>query len=128
MMNKIESLKILFQAIPDLELAVLVGSQATGLATENSDWDIAIRWQKHIHGLNALQRCEDLKQEIANAILVHKDQIDLIEIPFARLAMRALIAEEGIVLKGEASLAWSHFLTQTWGELEDFYWRQRNAA
>lgn len=52
----------------------------------------------------------------------------MIEIPVARLAMRALIAEEGIVLKGEDSLAWNHFLTQIWCEMEDFYWRKRNAA
>jgi predicted nucleotidyltransferase len=127
-MSKIESLKSLLQTIPDLELAVLVGSQATGLATQQSDWDIAIRWQKHIQGLGGLQYGEALKQKLAATLHVHIDQIDLIEIPVARLAMRALIAEEGIVLKGEDSLAWSHFLTQTWCEMEDFYWRKRNAA
>ena len=32
--------------VPELELAVLVGSQANGSATAQSDWDIAIRWAK----------------------------------------------------------------------------------
>ncbi|OGS95982.1 MAG: hypothetical protein A3H31_03275 [Gallionellales bacterium RIFCSPLOWO2_02_FULL_57_47] len=127
-MNKTESLKKLLQTIPDLELAVLVGSRANGSATDKSDWDIAIRWERRVNGLDSLQRCEELKQQIADAIDTHKDQIDLIDIPLARLAMRALIAEEGIVLKGESSLAWSHYLTRTWGELEDYYWRQHNAA
>src|SRR3989338_2580735 len=127
-MNKTESLKKLLQTIPDLELAVLVGSRANGSATDKSDWDIAIRWERRVNGLDSLQRCEELKQQIADAIDTHKDQIDLIDIPLARLAMRALIAEEGIVLKGESILAWSHNLTRTWGELEDYYWRQHNAA
>jgi hypothetical protein len=69
-----------------------------------------------------------LKRKIADTIQVNMDQVDMIEIPVARLAMRAVIAEEGLMLKGENSLEWSHFLTQTWGEMEDFYWRQRNAA
>jgi hypothetical protein len=42
--------------------------------------------------------------------------------------MRAVIAEEGVVIKGEDTLAWSHYLTQTWGELEDYYWRKNHAA
>lgn len=45
-----------------------------------------------------------------------------------RLTMCAVIAEEGIVLKGGETLAWIHFLTKTWGELEDYYWRLAHAA
>lgn len=118
----------LFKTITDLELAVLVGSQAHGTATHRSDWDIAIRWEKQITGWARLEHSETLKQQIANAIEIHKGQIDLIDISLARLAMRAVIAEEGVVLKGEDTLAWSHYLTQTWGELEDYYWRKNNAA
>jgi len=127
-MSKLEALRNLLQNIPDLELAVLVGSRATGTATHQSDWDIAIRWQKHINGLARLDHSENLKRQIADAVGIHQDQIDLIDMTAARLAMRALIAEEGIVLKGEDTLAWSHYLTQTWGELEDYYWRQQHAA
>lgn len=127
-MNKIECLKNVLQTIPDLELAVLVGSRAQGTATHQSDWDIAIRWKKHIKGMENLEHSEILKQKIAETMEIHKDQIDLIDIATARLAMRAVIAEEGIILKGEETLAWSHYLTQTWGELEDYYWRKNNAA
>lgn len=127
-MNKLGYLKKLLQTIPDLELAVLVGSQARGTATDQSDWDIAVRWKKHINGLASLEHSESLKQQIADTLQIHKDQIDLIDMTSARLTMRAVIAEEGVVLKGEDTLAWSHFLTQTWGELEDYYWRQNNAA
>lgn len=127
-MNKLDSLTSFLQTIPDLELAVLVGSRADGTATYQSDWDIAVRWKKHINGLARLEHSEIMKQQIADIMQIHKDQIDLIDIAAARLAMRAVIAEEGILLKGEDTLEWSHYLIQTWGELEDYYWRKNNAA
>ena len=130
---KIEALKHQLQAYPRLELAILVGSRALNtatqdMATQHSDWDIAIRWEKGINNLALLEQAEELKQKIAKAITIHPDQIDLIDITTARLAMRAVIAEEGVILKGEDTLAWSHFLTQTWAELEDYYWRKQHAA
>ena len=125
---KIEALKHLLQAYPHLELAILVGSRALNTVTLHSDWDIAIRWEKGINNLALLEWAEELKQKIAEAISTHPDQIDLIDITTARLAMRAVIAEEGIILKGEDTLAWNHFLTQTWAELEDYYWRKQHAA
>jgi len=125
---KINALKNLLQKTTDLELAILVGSRALGTATQYSDWDIAIRWKKEINSLVCLEHSEALKQKIADTIGTHQDQIDLIYITTARLAMRAVIAEEGVMLKGDDTLAWSHFLTQTWGELEDYYWRKQHAA
>ena len=98
------------------------------MVTEQSDWDIAIRWQKGLNDLTVFEPTELLRHKIAQAINSHADKIDLIDIATARLAMRAVIAEEGITLKGEGSLNWSHFLTQTWAELEDYYWRKQHAA
>lgn len=125
---KVEALKHLLQAYPYLELAILVGSHALNTATQHSDWDIAVRWKKEISGLACLEYAEALKQKIAEAIAIHPDQIDLIDMTTARLTMRAVIAEEGVMLKGEDTLAWSYFLTQTWAELEDYYWRKQHAA
>jgi predicted nucleotidyltransferase len=125
---KIDTLKHLLQGYPDLELAILVGSRALDVAEQHSDWDIAIRWKKDISGLKFLEYSEILRQKIADAIATHQDQIDLIDMATARLAMRAVIAEEGLMLKGDDTLAWSRFLTQTWGELEDYYWRKQHAA
>ncbi len=127
-MTRHAALKNVLQTIPDLRLAVLIGSQADGTATSRSDWDIALLWERHITALERLQNMETLKQKIAEAIAIHRDNIDLIDMVSARLAMCAVIAEEGIVLKGEETLAWSRFLTKTWGELEDYYWRLAHAA
>jgi predicted nucleotidyltransferase len=127
-MTKQDELKKSLQPQPDLELTVLIGSQAGGNAMSQSDWDIAVRWKKNIRGTARLQRMEILKQQITNAIEIHKDQIDCIDMAPARLAMCTVIAKEGIILKGEDTLAWIHYLSQTWAELEEFYWRKSNAA
>jgi predicted nucleotidyltransferase len=122
------TIKDVLQTFPDLELAILIGSQAKGDAKPESDWDIALRWNKNVDALTAHGQTELLKQKISDATHIHKDKIDIIDMTSARLAMRAVIAEEGMVLKGDGTLAWSHFLTQTWAELEDYYWRQSHAA
>ncbi len=127
-MDKLDPLAHLLETISDIDLAVLIGSRVDGTATDQSDWDIAIRWEKQIHPLARLERAEIVKQQIADVMKIDKDKIDWIDIASARLAMRAVIAEEGIILKGDDTLAWSHYLIQTWGELEEYDWRQRNAA
>ncbi|MCM2340145.1 nucleotidyltransferase domain-containing protein [Rhodoferax sp.] len=95
-------------AQPHLEFAVLVGSRATGSARDDSDWDIALQWSPQLDWLSALELTETLRR--------------------ANLAMRASVAEEGLPLMGQDSLAWAHFLQRTWRDLEDFYWEQRHAA
>ena len=45
--------------------------------------------------------------------------VDLVDAPRANLAMRAAIAEEGVVLAGEDGLPWQRFLRRTWRELEE---------
>ena len=114
--------------VPELELAVLVGSQANGSATAQSDWDIAIRWVNGTLPADQLALEAKLVQLIAQTLAIHPDKIDLIQLTAAKLAMREVVANQGVPLKGEQTLAWFHFLTQTWAEVEDFYWRKNHAA
>ena len=116
--------------IPELELAILVGSQASGKAHLNSDWDIAIRWhrQPQFNIITVLAQTETLRRTLAQRLKVTEDKIDLIDLTHARLTMRAVVAEEGLILKGENTLAWHYFLQRTWRELEEFYWNQCYAA
>ena len=106
----------------DLELAILIGSQARGDATQNSDWDIAIRWINKIEPMQRLSKSEKLRRLLAKQLKQPETKIDLVDLTTAKLAMRAVVAEDGIVLKGEDSLVWAHFLQHTWRELESFYW------
>lgn len=114
--------------IADLEFAVLVGSRAQGAARTNSDWDIALKWRQQADWLALLGAQESLRRGIAEILGASPEDIDLIDLPRANLAMRANVAEEGLVLKGEDTLVWARFLTRTWRELEDFYWERAHVA
>lgn len=112
----------IFTAESDLEFAVLIGSRAWGAETTNSDWDIALQWRKDMDWLEQLGRTETLRRNLAEGLTCSETAIDLIDTPRANLAMRAAIAEEGVVLKGSDGLPWQRFLRRTWRELEDHYW------
>lgn len=113
---------------PRLQFAVLVGSRATGAAHAHSDWDIALQWSPQLDWMTVLSETETLRNALAEALHIAPSSIDLIELRRANLAMRASVAEEGLPLCGQESLAWMRFLQRTWRELEDFYWERRHAA
>lgn len=127
---ELECLKLsaILATVPDLELAVLIGSHATGTASPDSDWDIAIQWTRGMGFLEQLAATENLRQKLAETLGRSEQTVDLIDLPTARLAMRAVVAEEGLPLKGGDTLAWNHFLQQTWRELEEHYWEKIYAA
>ncbi|WP_117316662.1 nucleotidyltransferase domain-containing protein [Chromatocurvus halotolerans] len=108
---------------PDVEFAVLVGSRADGSAIPCSDWDIALQLQRKENTyMGELARMETLRHEAATLLDTDPDRVDLISAPSAKLAMRDLIANHGIVLTDSTSLPWLHFLQRTWRDLEDYYW------
>lgn len=122
------SLKNLFAATPEPELAVLIGSRANGTSRPDSDWDFAIQWVRTMGFLQQLAATEQLRNTLAKTLGTSCSGIDLVDIPTARLAMRAVIAEEGHILKGSETLTWHRFLQRTWRELEEHYWEQTYAA
>lgn len=124
----LDNLRLFFSDREEIELALLIGSRATGQIRERSDWDFAIQWRKDIPWIEVLAQTEVLRRELASFLRILPDEVDLVDLPTARLAMRAVVAEEGMVLKGDNTLPWSHFLLHTWGELEDFYWEKQHAA
>ena len=126
--GELERLRAFLAGQPALELAILVGSRADGRAREDSDWDIAIQWPAALSLFDTLAHGETLRRDLAAMLGVAEERIDLIDLPRARLAMRAVVAEDGVPLKGEDSLAWNHFLARTWRELEDYEWERARAA
>ena len=113
---------------PQLEFAVLIGSRAVDTAHSDGDWDIALQWRGDLDWLDVLANTETLRRKLAKTMTTTIDKIDLIELRRANLTIRANVAENGVPLMGEDSLAWGHFLKRTWRELEDFYWELSHAA
>lgn len=113
---------------PQLVFSVLVGSRATGNTHAGSDWDIALQWAPDVNWMDILGQTEALRAQLAQALHIAPQDIDLIDLRRANLAMRAAVAEEGVPLTGTDGLAWMHFLQRTWHELEDHYWEQQHAA
>ena len=111
-----------------LSFAVLVGSRAQGREHHGSDWDIAIRWTPSLGGADKLVATEELRQQLRHALNVSEDRVDLIDLADARLAMRALVAQEGFPLFIRDDLAWIRFLQNTWAQIEDNQWRTQHAA
>jgi len=111
-----------------LAFAVLVGSRAEGKEHADSDWDIAIQWARTLSLTEQLRRTELLRQQLRLALDLDEDKIDLIDVSGAGLVMRALVAEEGKEIVVQDDLAWIRFLSATWFELEDHYWRAQHAA
>lgn len=118
----------ILNTINDLDLAILIGSRAAGTSRQDSDWDIAIRWNRDMDYVQQLAATEQLRRTLAENFGVSEQAVDLIDLPTARLAMRAVVAEEGLPIKGGDSLAWHWFLQRTWRELEEQYWEQTYAA
>lgn len=125
---KYQRIRTILELNPELELAILIGSRATGNAMLQSDWDIAIQWVRELSFFEQLAATEKLRKELSDIQAVPKQSFDLIDLPTARLAMRAVVAEEGVPLKGGDNIAWHHFLQRTWRELEEHYWEQTYAA
>lgn len=126
--DPLERLRAVLAGQPLLELAILVGSRATGRAHPGSDWDLAIQWPIAMEFFDRLGHTETLRRALAAALAVEESRIDLIDLPRARLAMRAVVAEEGIPLKGGDTLPWNRFLARTWRELEEYQWERDHAA
>ncbi len=123
-----ENIRSLLEAEPGLMFAVLVGSRADGGATVESDWDIALQWSPELDFMERLRRTETLRRRLAHTLGVEEKAVDLIDLRDANLTMRAVVAEEGKPLVGEAGLAWAKFLCRTWRELEDYYWEASHAV
>lgn len=106
----------------DILFAVLIGSRANSTASDSSDWDIAVAWQYDMLWMERVANTETLRRDLAQAMAVTTECIDVVDLHRAGLTMRAAVADEGIILYGEKTLPWTHFLLRTWRDLEVFYW------
>jgi predicted nucleotidyltransferase len=124
----INNLRVALESCKDIEVAVLFGSQALGNATLASDYDIAVIFKEVFHGTDSIGRIEQTRRHIAASMGIADTAIDIAEIRHAGLSIRRTVAEQGLVVVGENSLAWCQFLERTWRSLDAFTWEQQRAA
>ncbi|MSQ72507.1 MAG: nucleotidyltransferase domain-containing protein [Betaproteobacteria bacterium] len=125
---------------PGVAFAALIGSRNNHTAGDGSDWDIAILWKSADSPGDSLAATpanasfarlgehEALRRRLALCLNVAVEKIDLIDLNSARLAMKAVVVEEGTIVSLKDELAWARFQTATWRELEDHYWDLAHAA
>lgn len=112
---------------PDVLFAVLVGSRANNSQTEHSDWDIAVLW-RHGPALERIGKHETLRHDLACHLAIPDDKVDLIDLSSTRLAMQAVVVEEGQLIWANDALAWAKYQIRVWRELEDYYRKKAHAA
>lgn len=104
-------------------LAILFGSQAKNEANETSDWDIAVLMKNTGNQLDDLALKETIRHQLRSTFDWREENLDLVDLSKVRLSLASSIVEDGIVLKGDNTLALSRFYLRTWSMEEDFYWR-----
>lgn len=114
----LDTIRTLF---PTLSVLVLIGSRASGKAQKNSDWDFAFFFSEPDDFLR-LALTEQLRATLADLLACDTAIIDLVDIRAARLAMRDVIAHEGIIILTKDDHFWFQFLEQTKQELAS--WQQ----
>lgn len=92
MKETLEKLKILLSIFPQIEIAWLFGSRASGKGTPISDWDLAIKfsssqgWKEQMHIRFAISE------------VVGTEQVDLVDWDKAPLPLRYAIVQDGMIL------------------------------
>lgn len=106
----------------DIVLSFLFGSKARGDSREQSDWDIAILFKDNTNGWDNLGKQEEIRQLISQTLAINEDNIDLVDLYRGGLSINAAVADDGIPLTGQNSLALANFYQRVWASLEDYYW------
>lgn len=111
-----------------VSFALLIGSRATGHARADSDWDVALWIPRELSGMARLSLLEEARCRIATTLDASPSTIDVIDLAHSGLAMRAVVANDGLLLKQDQGSIYNRFLNRTWRELEEFNWEAQRAA
>lgn len=96
-----------------IKFAVLHGSQATGSAGKNSDWDVAVLAEKKLD----LNDIGDLRLHFAESLNVPGEKIDIADLNSDSPLLRYRVAQKGRLIQGSRPdfikfqiLAWKDYL------------------
>ena len=71
---------------------------------------------------------EEIRQQIAKALKIEDQMIDLVDLYQSGLGISATVVDEGVVLSDQDSLALAYYYQGVWAKLEDYYWNIEHAA
>jgi predicted nucleotidyltransferase len=96
-----------------IKFAVLHGSQASGAAGKNSDWDVAVLAEKKLD----IKDMAELKRQFAGELNVPAEKIDIADLNSDSPLLRYQVAQKGRLIQGSGGdfrnfqiLAWKDYL------------------
>jgi uncharacterized protein len=113
---------------PKVSFALLIGSRINSSARATSDWDVAVWIPRELPALARFEVLESVRCRLADVLCVSPVRVDVIDLAHAGLAMRAVAADEGVLLKQDSGSLYNRFLNRTWRETEEFNREARRAA
>ena len=116
------------KARTDIKFSILFGSRAKSSAHEHSDWDVALFFIDNSDAWENIGKKEDIRQQIAKALKINDQMIDLVDLYQSSLGINATVVDEGIILSDQDSLALAYYYQGVWAKLEDYYWNIEHAA
>ena len=125
-MNNI--LRDTLKARTDIKFSILFGSRAKGSVHESSDWDVVLFFNDNSDAWENMGKKEDVRQQIAKALKIEDQMIDLVDLYQSGLGISATVVDEGVVLSDQDSLALAYYYQGVWAKLEDYYWNIEHAA
>ena len=125
-MNNI--LRDTLKARTDIKFSILFGSRAKGGVHESSDWDVALFFNDNSDAWENMGKKEEIRQQIAKALKIEDQMIDLVDLYQSGLGISATVVDEGVVLSDQDSLALAYYYQGVWAKLEDYYWNIEHAA
>ena len=86
------------KARTDIKFSILFGSRAKGSAHEHSDWDVALFFNDNSDAWANMGKKEDIRQQIAKALKIDGQMIDLVDLYQSSLGISATVVDEGVIL------------------------------
>ena len=112
----------------DIKFSILFGSRAKGGVHESSDWDVALFFNDNSDAWENMGKKEDIRQQIAKALKIDGQMIDLVDLYQSSLGISATVVDEGVILSDQDSLALAYYYQGVWAKLEEYYWNIEHAA
>ena len=86
------------KARADIKFPILFGSRAKGSEHEHSDWDVALFFNDNSDAWENMGKKEDIRQQIAKALKIDGQMIDLVDLYQSSLGISATVVDEGVIL------------------------------